>query len=846
VLAAVFFLTAALGLTYPLITQLSTHAAGAPYGDAFEAVRLIWWAKEALLRGLHPAFQPLLAYPDGFFSPVEWAAPMAHLAGLPFSLLFPPLIAYNLTFLASFVLTGLAAYLLCRELTGRWDAALLGGLIMMAFPTRLGHAVAGHLTLLTNYWLLLYVWSLVRLWRGPTWRRGVLSGLFFVLAAGTYPTNLAYELIPLTVVLGGGTLWRQRRRWRLWLPAVVTLALVAVLGVLILYMPLLEGFVTGRIENLREVGVVRYSADLLAFVTPSPFGPVLGRLGLYPAWAWDVLGDNIIEASAYLGMTASALAGAAIWLRRAEAKLWLLAGITGMVLSLGPVLKVADRIVTLPVEGGVTTHIALPYALYSLIPGLGMGRTPGRLNMVTAVAVAVLASLGYAALTDRLPLVRRALWRGGVLVGLAVLVMVEYQPFALFPTTEAPRPRYFDVLAEEAAQGIVRPVLNLPANDFFVTRWLLYDQTAHHQPVLAGHVVRSTPANPAMLALVNTAALPPAEEGEGFMPAMTPAQQAGILRAVGASVVVVHRDFGDGELMAAHLVGLLGPPVYEDTRVTIFEVPEAERTLRDVPVYTVQGGWDTGESSSRWADNAITIAFYIPDAQEGYWQFDAAPWLLDRWLHLSLADSLTESFWLPADNAALVSWRSSVYRPAAGFQQVRFQVEPESDDCTRLPDEPGCRRVLVRSPRFVFDDEDQARGVLFGDTMRFVSADVQCETTVGRCDLRLYWQALGDGRADYTMFVHMLDSDNGLVAQWDGLLGGPDMPTSRWPDRGFAFQDAVLTFDPAMLEPGSYRLYTGLYTYPDLTRLPVYSDRPGAGDRMLYLQDYPVSSPADR
>ncbi len=856
-----FYLAATLILTFPVMTRLETHAAGAPYGDAFEAVRLIWWTKEALLRGMHPAYQPLLVYPTGFFSPVEWASPMAHLAGLPFALLFPPLAAYNLTFLASWVLTGLAAYLFCRELTRGQGPALLGGLVLMAFPTRLGHATAGHLTLITNYWLLLYAWSLVRLWRGAGWRWGLLSGLFLVLTAGTYPTNLAYELIPLTVAFGGAVAWQRRREWRWWLPALAALLAVAAGGLLLLYAPLMEGYLSGRIANLQESGVVRYSTDLLGFITPSPFNPVLGQLGLVPGWAWDVLGDNTIEAAAYLGLVAVALAGLACWKRRAEAWPWLLTALVGMTLSLGPVLKVADRVVEVPIEDDLTSSVLLPYGLYSAVPGLGLGRTPGRLNMVTAVALAALAAHGLAELRALLPGAgRRAgralrrwlglsrplpgwigavwspLWPGGLVAGLAALVMVEYQLFAPFPMTEAPMPGYLATLAEQAARGEVRPVLNLPAGDFFVTRWLLYYQTEHRQPVLAGHVVRSTPANPAMLALVNAAALPP-EEG-GLVPAMTPAQQGAVLRAAGAEVVVVHRAFGDGEQMAAHLGRVLGPPVYEDPRVAVFEVPPGP--LPDEVVYAAAGGWEADAASARWLDEALTLSFYVPEARAGFWQFGASPWLLERWLRLDLGAPEADAYHLTDEGDGLL-WRSSAVSLPVGFHQARFWLPPEVEDCLRLPGEPGCRRALLRRPLFVFQDENQTPFVEFGDKMRLMSVSVR-QVSAGRCTLRFYWQALGSEREDYTLFVHMLDAEGELVAQWDGPLGGQETPTSQWPPHGFAFQEVTLRYPAEALPPGTYQLYAGLYTYPDLTRLPVNSDRPRAEDRLLYLQDIAIPS----
>jgi len=834
VVPLLFFTAATLILTYPVIAQLETHAAGAPYGDQFEAVRLIWWTKEAILDGMHPAYQPLLVYPDGFFSPVEWAAPLAHLAGVPFALIFSPLAAYNLTFLAANVLTGLAGYLLCWELVKRQGAALLGGLIFLAFPTRMGHATGGHLGLITNYWLLLYAWSLVRLWRGAGWRTGVLGGLFFALAAGTYPTNLTYQLIPLTAVYGGAMAWRCRRLWRQWLRPALALSGVAAVGVAFFYAPMLAEYLSGDLRYLQETGVVRYSADLLAYVTPSPFNTTLSGLALIPGWAWDVLGDSTIEGPAYLGIAGIVLAALALWKRRAEAMSWLLVGLVAAVLALGPVLKVGDRVVEASVENGDTTRIAMPYALYGALPGVSMSRTPARLNMVTALAVSALAAFGFAVLTDRVSRLSRPVWQGGAVIVLAALVMADYAIFPAFPTTEAPIPAYFQTLAAEAARGEVRPVLDLPARDFFVGQWQLFYQTAHDQPILAGHEIRKTRANPAMLTLVNAAALPPVEDD--IYSAMTVEQQAGVIRASGAKVVVVHRRFPLGQEMAAYLPGVLGPPDYEDAEVTIFEVPDGP-PLEEV-VYAVNGGWlAEGESpeAARWLDDEIVVSFYLPEAQEVYWEFEASSWLLvSRWLRLNLDGQGEDSFFLAVEPGAQ-RWRSSVYTQPDGFRQIRFWLDADQGGCTVLPGEPGCRRALIGIPRLLYADEDQRQTVDFGDTMRLVRYVGQ---TVENRAIRLncLWQAVGPFRPDYTMFVHLLDASGNAVTQWDGPLGGTTMPTSQWPENGFVYQQAVLEI-PADLEAGVYGLYVGLYTYPDITRLPVYSDRPHAADGLYYLQD---------
>jgi hypothetical protein len=491
------------------------------------------------------------------------------------------------------------------------------------------------------------------------------------------------------------------------------------------------------------------------------------------------------------------------------------------------------------VDGGqYATTIALPYIAYQSIPGLGMIRTPGRMNLVTAVALAALAAYGWAVLSDRIKRLHGPIWQSGAVILLTAVVMMEYQLYAPFPTTAVTTPAYFEQLAEAAGRGEVHPVLNLPSEDFFVKLWMLYDQTIHHQPVIAGHVIRKSPANPAMIDLVNEAARP--QQEHGFLPAMTPEQQAAVIRLTGADVVAVHRRYGEGSTMAAHLVEVLGPPAYEDDRLTIFEVPDGP-PLDSVP-YAVFGGWTVGSVvSERWLSAELTLSYYLPEARVGYWEFGADGWLYDRWLALDLLPGQPEFYLVPEDADGQVRYRSSRYTLPAGFQQVRFWVERDvAEGCTIMPGEGQCRSVLIQTPRLVLEDAPTL-DVDFDGKMRLVDVDIE-RVEPGRYDLNFYWQALGSERADYTMFVHLLTIDGEPVTQWDGPIGGLDMPTSRWPENGLGYQQAVIAFDEESLEPGVYQLFAGLYTYPDITRLPVQTDGPRAQEMLLYLQDIVIPS----
>lgn len=836
----VFYTVVTLVLTYPVVTQLATHTAGAAYGDSFEGVRAIWWTGEAISQGINPAQQLLLMYPEGFFSAVQWALPVAYLPGVLFAIIFPPLVAFNLAFLLASVLTGWTAYWFVRELTRHEIAALLGGLIVLAYPTRFGHAAVGHLGLITNYWRMLFLWMLVRVFlqRGG-YREALLGGVFLGLALGTAPTNIAYEILPLAVVVGGTMAWQHRAEWRRWRLSLVVLGGVAALIGVVLYLPLFLEMMGGESTFLSETGTVRYSTDLLAFVLPSPFNPVVEGLGLNAQVAWDVLGDNAIEGSAYLGLGVVLLSAVALWKRRSEAGLWLVLALISMLLSLGPVLKVADQVATATIEGAESTAITLPYALYDDLPGLGMVRTPGRSNMTTAVALAVLAGYGWTVLSDWWAKLKRPQWQAGTFIAVSIVIMMEYTVFFPFPTTEVPVPAYFETLAAHAANDDVRPVLNVPAGDFFTNLRLLYDQTTHHQPVIAGHVIRNSPVNPALLTLVNAAAVPPEEDG--FVPSLSVADQAGIIRATGAEVVVVHREFGDGATMAAYLPDVLGEPVYVDDRVTIFEVPPGP--LPDRPLLAFDDGWAVEDGAdARWIAGESAIAAYAPQDGEGYWTVEAGTWLIDRWLAVGETQQTLDVFPLAAGDDAR-GWQSAPRFYDAGFHHVQFVLPDGVQPCTQLPDEPDCRGAWVGTPRLHFEDEDQTPVTAFGDKMRLVNWRVM-QPDADHLIVELDWQAVALSRADYTLFVHVVDAHGELVAQWDGPLLALGAPTSAWPEGAHGMQRAVIDWQDDPLPPGQYAVYSGLYTYPDLVRLPVLVDQPGAANGLFYLQDWTIAPSA--
>ncbi len=111
-------------------------------------------------------------------------------------------------------------------------------------------------------------------------------------------------------------------------------------------------------------------------------------------------------------------------------------------------------------------------------------------------------------------------------------------------------------------------------------------------------------------------------------------------------------------------------------------------------------------------------------------------------------------------------------------------------------------RIPARS--FVAPSIAYPRADEFGSQVRLLGYALTPE------GLTLYWQALGEMEASYTIFVHALDAGGNLVAQSDTLPAGGARPTPGWL-RGEIIADAhaLSLTGAAQIEVGLYDAQTG-------------------------------------
>ncbi|GIK41172.1 MAG: hypothetical protein BroJett011_50050 [Chloroflexota bacterium] len=113
-------------------------------------------------------------------------------------------------------------------------------------------------------------------------------------------------------------------------------------------------------------------------------------------------------------------------------------------------------------------------------------------------------------------------------------------------------------------------------------------------------------------------------------------------------------------------------------------------------------------------------------------------------------------------------------------------------------------------------------GAAFGNLIQLsgVRLDTPTLSAGEPVQLSLLWQALDTPPLDYTVFVHLLDAGDNVVAGNDTQPVNNTYPTTIW-SPGERILDRHTLPTPASLPPGQYRLAIGLYYQPTGERLPL-------------------------
>lgn len=533
--------------TWPLATTLSRSM---PWdlGDPLLVTWILAWDSEQLLAILAgdlsrvatffdaPMFHPApltLAYSEHFLAQA--------IQGLPiYALTRDPLLTYNLLFLSTFVLSGLGAYLLVRELTGDARAAFVAGMLFAFAPSRLPQAP--HLQVLSAQWMPFVLYGL---------RRYFVSGSVTPLAgaaAAMVALNLSsiYHMLYFTPFAATYVAWEMTARglWRR--PRTIGALVVAAVAVIVVTLPLLLPYAAVRetLDVARSSGeTIRGSADVFSFMTASAGQNLWGDvLRAFPKPEGDLFPGLVT--------LALALVGAALWQRQtspdpeprpvliwtlrsllllhlvalvvvlvyrrvvfdvglftlsissANPLLWRAAILAVAIAALSPPARVRMRaflhtrgffvfafvaavwlsLGPAPRSLGVSIDLAAPYAWLHELPGYDGLRVPARLMVVGTLMLAVLAGFGAAIVGQWSGRRATALLAVAGVAALAESVILPLPLVAIAPPDRAPLA--YHALARQPEETVVA---ELPLGETNADLRALFYSLTYRRPILNGY-----------------------------------------------------------------------------------------------------------------------------------------------------------------------------------------------------------------------------------------------------------------------------------------------------------------------------------------------------------------------
>lgn len=835
-------------MTYPVAWQISEGIVGSP-GDTYQHLWAFWWAKIAIIDlKTTLADVSMLYHPQGAYHPLLWVTPWIQLVGLPFMLLFGPFVTYNTGFLFTVIFSGVTTYMLAYEISGDRRAAFVGGLIFAFAPTRFVHAL-GHYAQTMTYLFPLFALFLVKFLKKPGLKLALITGGLLATSLLVNFLHLALVVIPISLVLVGNYAWTQ---WRgFWEPkrfgGLVFIVVVAVLLTSPFFFPFIKAQLNGNLDNLASPGVSKYGADLLAFLTPSPLHPIFKnspslRQAFLQITGVGFKGTNITEGVVYIGFIPLALAIWGSWKQKISAQPWILLGLITAVLSLGVFLKINGKYIVYRADE-LTSYFILPYALLTKLPFYDAVRTPSRINMTTMLALAILASLGLATILRTIERHPARQWL--VAIGLTPIILFEYVAVWPLPMAREPVPAFYAQVAQEPGDFAILdyPMYLLGHQSAHSFDFPMYYQLVHERPIAGGYAWRLPPnVNGTMRALNNLVAPNPQTD---IMPTVPFDERARILNQLNFGYVVLHkqdtqfrtRKMPEDELVetTAHLVALLGKPVYDDPYITAFHVPDGS-DANDILFLALGENWDNREGNDgsiwRWTTGQRSKIYVYGDSDQAQQlTFTLQSIQGPRHVKLLVNDEfvgemvveqsrqfISPPFFLPLEQNSII-----------------LEVEEEcrrSDEADIDYQETPCRNLRISNLELNPAQSawgDHSLNCSWGNEITLLGYDLEdINIEPGESiQLTLYWQASKRVDDSFTVFTHVLNAEDQILAQQDNLPIVGTAPTNWWMPGEIILDPYTILIPENTPEQTKSSLTVGMYLLSSGQRLSVDETCPG-------------------
>ena len=469
-------------LTFPVILDFASEAAGFGCYDKCHMMWRIWWTDFSFENGLDFQHSNYIFYPDG----VDIGGNMAYFTTFIGFLLVQFLdyvIAWNIIWFLGLVFGGYGCYLLANNFNKNYLSSIIAGIIFTFTTYHMAHSLV-HIGLSMIVWLPIFVLFLFKLLDKQSKYYSIVGGIIFFLVS---LTHLYYSVFiaMFSIIFFAIYIFKQKKvSNKTFITNFSILLTIGLVSTSVLF--LLNPASSDEFPNRPLSEHIKYSASLESLILPgsthttqiiSDYGM---NISFYSFFDKPVpIGE--IEHLIFLGYSVIFLSAlAVIRYRRNHVWFWLLICGIFVVMSLGPELKIFHQ----------STGIVLPdKVFYDAVPEWDEIRAPARFIVMANLALAVLASYAvYGLIKNKFSSFKQQLMLTTI-IGFVIIFEFSMIPY---PSTSEPIPDiYAEIKNDESKFAVLSaPLGGVGDGGLMSDPTVLYHQIHHEKPIYGGHESR--------------------------------------------------------------------------------------------------------------------------------------------------------------------------------------------------------------------------------------------------------------------------------------------------------------------------------------------------------------------
>ncbi len=442
-----------------------------------------WWFDYSTTHlFVNPLHNSYLFYPLGV-DMVDCIFPLALF--IPVTHVFNSVISYNLYVLSSFILAGYGMYLLANNLFKDKYIAFFSGLVFAFFPFHFGSAL-GHLHTFSIMWIPFFVLFFLKVFEDPTLYNSVISGIFFAINALTSWTIavMLMVFILIFIIINLRIIFQKKYLIPFFVFSGVSLLLMS---------PGLFFIAKNYLHNPYMVtpfnSFVVFSADILAFIIPSPYHPLFGSLS---NTIYSHFSGNYSENIMFIGYSVLILSVFGFIKNRNTIifRIFAISFFVFFILSLGPYLHFNG----IWEFTGLNLKIMLPGLITYYLPVFDMIRVPSRYDIMVMFCLAIIAGFGLQAIINKFNI--KSTKKTIFIFLITLIILFEYS--AVMPIQNVKSiPDFYSNISQEHQYSIVeipiiRSNLDNPRGENTLVHYYEY-QKVHNGKLLGGYFNRINP-----------------------------------------------------------------------------------------------------------------------------------------------------------------------------------------------------------------------------------------------------------------------------------------------------------------------------------------------------------------